>query len=89
MNVAQVHHVWALERHIQRCALRANDNERCVEEEWRPGIAKGYVLFQAPKLVRSQLLKHLFEKTGKLCSIGGGGGGEGGGYKTREVHEHN
>jgi hypothetical protein len=58
-------------------------NERCMEEEWRPGKAKGYVLFQAPKLVQSQLLKHLFEKTCKLCSIGGGGGG----VHTREVHE--
>jgi hypothetical protein len=42
-------------------------NARCVEEEWRPGIAKGYVLFRAPKLVRSQFLKLLIESTVIYC----------------------
>jgi hypothetical protein len=51
------------------------------------GIAKGYVLFWAPKLVGSQLLENLLEKTCKLCSIRRGRGG--GGVHTCEVHEHN
>jgi hypothetical protein len=42
----KVHQVGALGRHTQRitvCNLIALLNELCVEEEWRPGIANGYV----------------------------------------------
>jgi len=52
-------------------------NARCVEEEWRPGIAKGYVLFRGPKLVRSQLMRIFIRQTYRLCSIKGEGGGVG------------
>ncbi len=53
-------------------------NARCMDEEWWPGIAKGYVLFRAPELVRSQLMRIFIRLTYRLCSMKGKGGG--GGY---------
>jgi hypothetical protein len=57
-TILRVHHVGALERHtksITVCAFLINCNARCVavEEDRRPGIATGYVLFRAPQLVQS------------------------------------